>query len=76
MDYRNWWSISTHDLANVIIQVSIDTSKISNHPNMTIFEHGEITNLIVPDKTFTTTSQACKGGNHNDEIIMGHFSPS
>ena len=48
IDFMNYWSISTKDLAKVVIQVSLDTSKypIDNTNNVTIFEHGEITKLI------------------------------
>ena len=48
IDFKNYWSISTQDLAKVVIQVSLDTSKypIDNTNNVTIFEHGEITKLI------------------------------
>ena len=48
IDFKNYWSISTKDLAKVVIQVSLDTSKysIDNTNNVTVFEHGEITRLI------------------------------
>ena len=48
IDFKNFWSISTQDLAKVVIQVSLDTSKypIDDTNNVTIFEHGEITKLI------------------------------
>ena len=48
IDFKNYWSISTQDLAKVVIQVSLDTSKyfIDNTNNVTVFEHSEITKLI------------------------------
>ena len=48
IDFKNYWSISTQDLAKVVIQVSLDTSKhsIDNTNNVTLFEHGEIARLI------------------------------
>merc|ERR1711971_960976 len=48
IDFKNYWSISTQDLAKVVIQVSLDTSKysIDNSNNVTLFEHGEIARLV------------------------------
>ena len=47
IDYSNWWSLSTEDLASVIVHVSLDPSVYSNNIGETIFEHGEITKLII-----------------------------
>ena len=50
IDYYNWWSISTQDLASVIVRVSLDPSVYSNSKEETIFEHGDITNLIMSNE--------------------------
>ena len=48
IDFKNYWSISTQDLAKVVIQVSLNTLKysIDNSNNVTLFEHGEIVRLV------------------------------
>ena len=48
IDFKNYWSISTQDLAKVVIQVSLNTLKysIDNSNNVTLFEHGEIARLV------------------------------